>query len=118
MQNCPIFIWRKKILPWPSLVMSGQLSSSSKRRVFQLIRVELGLLHFVMFPFGISTTDLSEVECHVLHLNNLPALTLSVHHVKQYVRFKCTFLQFHQKTDPWDHFGPALYIWHSLLCLL
>lgn len=67
--------------------------------------MELGLRHFVIFPIGISTTDLSEVVCYALHLKNPLALTIPVHHAKQYVQCKCTFLQFHQKTDPWDHVG-------------
>lgn len=52
------------------------------RGVFYMVSEELGVLHVVIFPTGISTPDRSEVMRYGLHLNNLPALTLSVHHAK------------------------------------
>lgn len=77
----------------------------------------LGVFHLVIFPIGISTPHRSEVTHYGLHLHNLPALTLSVHHAKWDVQFKCTFRQFYPKTDPWEHSGAASCIWHPLRCL-
>lgn len=117
MQNCPIFIWRKNItLAFLGCVRPAVIITNEKSLLNDVWRWVCFILLFFLLEFPLQMCQRS--MCYALHLNNLSALTMSVHHVKQHVQFKCTFLQFHQKVDPWDHFGPALDIWHPPLCLL